>query len=198
MEAEPSTPRPTAEARGLELAGRTDPRRQHHVRGRAMADADARLAQPRDLLRIEMNAVGEPDAARHPAGFLEQVDRPQAVHLEAEALFVLGLAQVGVKLAIVALGQDARSRSSAPWRSRTANRARARREFARPASGRGTASAPVRCRRGSSLRPAPRCQAAGRRPFSDRFIEPRETVMRIPRRSASSTSMSTAFSRPSG
>ena len=70
-----------------------------------MADADARLAQPRDLPRVEMNAVGEPDAARHPAGFLEEVDRPQAIHLEAEALFVLGLAEMGVKLAVVALGQ---------------------------------------------------------------------------------------------
>ena len=70
-----------------------------------MADADPRLAEPGDLLSIEMNAVGEPGAARHPAGFLEEVDRPQAVHLEAEALLVLGLAEMGVKLAVVALSQ---------------------------------------------------------------------------------------------
>src|SRR5271154_5568669 len=70
-----------------------------------MADADASLAQPRDLTRVEMNAVGEPDATRHPAGFLKEIDWPQAIHLEAEPLFVLGLAQVGVKLAVVALGE---------------------------------------------------------------------------------------------
>jgi hypothetical protein len=34
--------------------------------------------------------------------------------------------------------------------------------------------------------------------FSERFIDPRETVMRMPKARASSTSMSTAFSSPSG
>ena len=76
-----------------------------------MADSDFRLAEPSDLVRVEMNAVREPDAARHPARFLEKIDRPQAIHLEAEPLFVLGLAEMRVKLAIVALGQAARLRS---------------------------------------------------------------------------------------
>ena len=47
----------------------------------------------------------EPDAARHPACLLEKIDRPQAIHLEAEPLFVLGLAEMGVELAVVALGK---------------------------------------------------------------------------------------------
>ena len=70
-----------------------------------MADADTRPSEPGDLLGVEMDAVREPDPARHPAGLLQKVDRPQAVHFEAEPLFVVGLAEVGVKLAVVALGQ---------------------------------------------------------------------------------------------
>ena len=69
----------------------------------AMADSDFRLAEPRDLLGIEMNAVREPDAARHPAGLLKKIDRPQAIHLEAELFFILGLAEMCVKLAVIAL-----------------------------------------------------------------------------------------------
>ena len=78
-----------------------------------MADADARAPEPPDLLRVEMDAVREPGALRHPAGLLEQIDRAQPIHFEAEALLVLGLAEMGVQLAIVALGERARSRSSA-------------------------------------------------------------------------------------
>ena len=70
-----------------------------------MADSDFRLAEPGDLLGVEMNAMREPDPARHPACLLEKIDRPQAIHFEAEALFILGLAEMRVKLAIVALGQ---------------------------------------------------------------------------------------------
>ena len=57
-----------------------------------MADADAGPAQPRDLVGIEMNAMREPDAARHPARLLQEIDRPQAIHLEAEPLLVVGFA----------------------------------------------------------------------------------------------------------
>ena len=70
-----------------------------------MADADAGLAEPRDLLRVEMDAMREPGALRHPARVLEQIDGAQAVHLQAEALLVRGLAEMGVELAIVALGE---------------------------------------------------------------------------------------------
>ncbi len=41
--------------------------------------------------------------------------------------------------------------------------------------------------------------SGGRPPsFADRFIEPRDTVIRMPRPSASSTAMSTAFIKPAG
>src|SRR6202162_819065 len=70
-----------------------------------MADADFRLAEPGDLLSIEMNAMRDPDAARHPACLLEKIDRPQAIHLKAEPFFILGLAEMRVELAVVALGQ---------------------------------------------------------------------------------------------
>ena len=76
-----------------------------------MADADFALPSRAISLGVEMDAVREPDAARHPACLLEKIDRPQAIHLEAERLFVLGLAEMGVKLAIVALGKLGRSRS---------------------------------------------------------------------------------------
>ena len=66
-----------------------------------MADADARPPEPADLLRIEMDAVREPGALRHPARLLEKVDRAHAIHFEAEPLLVLGLAEMGVQLAIV-------------------------------------------------------------------------------------------------
>src|SRR5271165_2423274 len=89
----------------LELACRANPRGEHHVRRRAMADADIRLAQPRDLVAVEMNAMREPDATRHPARLLQEIDRPQAIHPEAEPLLILGFAQVGMQLAIVALGK---------------------------------------------------------------------------------------------
>ena len=71
-----------------------------------MADADAGPAQPRDLLRVEMDTVGEPSALRHPADLFEQIDRPRAVNLQTETLFVRRLAQMGVQLAIVAFGED--------------------------------------------------------------------------------------------
>src|SRR5260370_39524196 len=89
-------------ALSLEFAGRTDAGGEHHVRGRAMADADTRASQPRDLFSVEMNAMREPDAARHPTGLLQKIDRPQAIHSKAEPLLVVRLAKVGVKLAIVA------------------------------------------------------------------------------------------------
>src|SRR5208337_5103014 len=92
-------------ARRLELAGAADARGQHHVRRRAVANADAGLAEPRDLLGVEMDAVRQPDPARHPARFLQKVDRPQAVAIEAELLLVVGLAEMRVQLAVVALGE---------------------------------------------------------------------------------------------
>ena len=73
-----------------------------------MADADARPPEPTDLFGVEMNAVREPCALRHPAGLLEQVDRAHFVHVEAEALLVLGFAEMRVQLAIVPFGEPRR------------------------------------------------------------------------------------------
>src|SRR4029077_8293317 len=83
--------------------GWADAGREHHVRRRAMADTNFRPAQPRDLVSIKMNAVREPDPARHPSCRFKKIDGLQTVHFEAEALFILGLAEMSVKLAVVTL-----------------------------------------------------------------------------------------------
>ena len=66
-----------------------------------MTHANAGAAEASDLLGAEMNAMGEPGARAHPAGFLEKIDRPHGIDVEAEALFVLGFAEMSMKLAIV-------------------------------------------------------------------------------------------------
>ena len=63
------------------------------------------MPRPSDLLCVEVNAVREPDAARHPARLLKQFDRPQAIHREAKLFFIFGFAKMRVELAVVALGK---------------------------------------------------------------------------------------------
>ena len=162
-----------------------------------MADSDAGAPEPADLLRAEMNAVREPRPLRHPAGLLQQIDRPHAIHLQAEALLVLRLAQMGVQLAVVALG-EARGLAHQPLVDRERRTGRERdRGFARPGPGSwnsfSTRSLSARMASSSCTTRIGR-QAA--MPSDRRFIEPRVTVMRIPSARASSTSMSTASSRP--
>ncbi len=155
-------------------------------------------AEPRDLLGVEMDAMREPRAPRHPARLLEQIDWPQAIHFQAEALLVLGLAEMRVQLAIVAL----RQRRAVAHQPLVDRERRARRErdanLRRRAWDHGTASTRARCPPGSRPRPAPTL-SGGRPPsFWLRFIEPRVTVMRMPISRAASTSMSTASSSPGG
>ena len=64
-----------------------------------------RGAEPADLLRVEMDAMRQPGAAGHPAGLLQQLDGPHAIHRQAEALLVLGFAEVGVQGTVENLGE---------------------------------------------------------------------------------------------
>ena len=105
FEAEPSTPSPDRRARQLKLARAADAGGEHHVGSGAMADADARRAEPPNLVVVEVDAVREPGATAHPAGLLQEIDRPHPVDVEAEPLLVGGFAEMRVKLAVVALGE---------------------------------------------------------------------------------------------
>ena len=145
-----------------------------------MADADARLAEPGDLLGIEMNAVREPGAARHPAGFLEEIDRPQAIHLETEALLVVGLAEMGVQLAVVALGQAARSRPSDRLVTENGEHGASATRICAPGFGSWN-SFSTRSLSARIVSSSCTTLSGGRPPsFCDRFIDPRVTVMRMP------------------
>ena len=62
-----------------------------------MRDAGARRAHPADLALVEMHAVREPDVVAQPAEVVEQLERAHAEALEAEALLVARLGQVGVQ-----------------------------------------------------------------------------------------------------
>ena len=73
-----------------------------------MADRDARLADTGDLLFVEMNAVRDPGAGRHPSRLLEQVDRPHAEGGDAVDVLFLRLHEVGVKPAVEAVGERGR------------------------------------------------------------------------------------------
>jgi hypothetical protein len=121
-------PEPERRAGRFEIAGRANPGSEHHVRGRAMADPDAGAPQASDFGGAEMDAVREPDALRHPARLLQEIDWAQAVGRQAEALLVLGLAEMGVELAVVALGegrairhQPLADRKGRAWRERDAD-----------------------------------------------------------------------------
>ena len=70
-----------------------------------MADADARRAEPRNLVFVEVNAVRQPRPLRQPAGLFEQIDRALAKYFQTETLLVMRLAEMRVQLAIVALGE---------------------------------------------------------------------------------------------
>ena len=198
FDAEPSTPRPIADPRRLELLDRADAHAERHVGGGAMADADARPAQPLDFARVEMNAVRDPGAGREPAGLFQKIDRTHAERRDA------------VRRPRRATGRDGsaagnRSARRAPpilpspaSARRAASRARAPRGSSRRGSDRDRASARARCPRGSSPNPARSRPAAGRRPSRKCPSIRASTVMRRPSFVASSTSMSTAFSRPGG
>ena len=162
-----------------------------------MADADAGAAEPPDLLRIEMDAVREPRALRHPAGLLEQIDRAQPIHFETEALLVLRLAQMSVQLAIVALGESG-AVAHQPLVDRERRTRRERDTDLR--AGFGIVEQLQHALAVLEDRVLVLHDASGGRPpsFWLRFIEPRVTVMRMPSSRAASTSMSTASSSPGG
>ncbi len=70
-----------------------------------MADGRSRLAEPPDLLRLEMDTVGKPGPRIQPAGLLEIIERPAAMHLFAEFVLVFCLRQMGMQADVQLLGQ---------------------------------------------------------------------------------------------
>ena len=89
----------------LQLPDPANARRQYHVGRRAMANAGTHLPQPRHLLVIEMDTVGQPGAIVQPADTLEIIQRALAKLLRAEGILVIGLGKMGVQSDIVAAGQ---------------------------------------------------------------------------------------------
>ena len=106
--------------------------------------------------RVEMDAVRDPGALRHPSRLLEQVDRPHAECRRQKRSSSWVSQRWVCKLAIVALGERAPSRSSAACGTANGEQGASAIRICAPGADRGTASARARCRRGSSPRPA-RC-----------------------------------------
>ena len=98
---------PHGRARRLQFARAALARGQHHVGGRAMADAHAMLAQPRHVAIREMDAMRQPGAGVEPAHILEIVERAHAEHRAAEGILVLGFGQMRVQAAVMLLRQFA-------------------------------------------------------------------------------------------
>ena len=163
-----------------------------------MTDADAGAAEPPDLLGAEMHAVREPGPRTHPAGLFEKIDRPHGIDVETETLFVLGLAEMGVELAIVQFGESARYRAINRRVTENGEQGASAMRISAPGLGSWN-SFSTRSLSARIVSSSCTTSSGGRPPsFFDRFIEPRVTVMRRPSRRASSTSMSTAFSSPGG
>ena len=62
-----------------------------------MGDARARGREEGDLVGREVDAVGEPDVGAEPAEAAQVLDGAAPVHVEAVALLVLRLREVGVQ-----------------------------------------------------------------------------------------------------
>ena len=135
----------------------------------------------RDLVVVEMDAVGEPDALVQPAALLEIVDRPAVEVRQAIVVLVARLGEMGVQPAVDASRRGAARLDHQPLRHGE-GRAGRERHLQHRALGRrrGSGRARARSRRGSCRRPARRVRAACRRPSPMRFIEPRVSVMRMP------------------
>ncbi|CRM78026.1 hypothetical protein [Pseudomonas sp. 22 E 5] len=70
-----------------------------------MANTGAGRAEAGDLVRVEVNAVGQPGARAKPADTVEVVHRAQAETLQAEVFFVEGFGQMRVQAHVEAVGQ---------------------------------------------------------------------------------------------
>ncbi len=155
---------PDRRARRLQLARLAEAGGEHGVGGRAMADAHAVPAQRLAFLAGEMDAVRQPGARAEPAHLLQQLagagsHRPPGRRRPRPSSRRDGCA-AGSRSARPAR----RSRASGAWSRRRASRAPAPPASSIRPSGRDSATARARCRRGSRPRPAPRCRAAGRHP----------------------------------
>src|SRR5208282_350203 len=92
-------------ARRLKLLGAALARREHHVRGRAVAYAHAGAPEATDLVIVEMDAVRDPRTVAHPADLLEVVDWSAGELLLAIGDLVAGFAKVSVHPAFVTRGE---------------------------------------------------------------------------------------------
>ncbi len=70
-----------------------------------MAYANTCLAEPLNLIIVEVNAVGKPYPIIHPAQLFHIINWPAAKMLKAVIIFIMGLAEVGMAGAIVAMGE---------------------------------------------------------------------------------------------
>ncbi|MNS83044.1 hypothetical protein D3C72_1168140 [compost metagenome] len=87
-----------------ELHGAADAAAQSHVRAGAVGDARPGAAEQRHLGVVEVDAVGEPHVRAQPVQVLEQLQGAHAEGLQAEALLVERLGEVGVQAQAVGAG----------------------------------------------------------------------------------------------
>ena len=162
---EPSQPSPTGDPAARRSATGSDaPSADHHVRARAVRDADAGAPEPRDLGRVGIDAVRDPAAIGHPPDRLEVVDRAPAELLGREAILVGVLGEVRVQPHVEPLGQlggaDHQLAGHAERRARRERDPHHRAVGAVVVQPRPDA----RSRRGSRRRPARPSRAAAHRP----------------------------------
>ena len=91
-----------------QVDGRTKTRGEHHVGARTVANARTGPSQSFDLLRGEMDAMGEPDPVGEPTRGFEIVERAAPEPPFAERVLVLGLPEMGMKTNPLVLGEPRR------------------------------------------------------------------------------------------
>ena len=107
-------------------------------------------AEPADLLGVEMNAVGEP-GPRSTSSRSPPADRPAARRTSPGRTAPRPPSRRdGCEAGSRSARRAARFRSSVAWSTENGEHGASATRIRRRASGRGTASAPARCRRGSS------------------------------------------------
>ena len=90
-------PEPHRRTGRLQIQGRADAGGEPHIGDRTVAHPGARRPQPRNLVRIEVDAVRQPGAIAKPAHLLQIIDGTQAKARKAERLLIQRLRQMGVQ-----------------------------------------------------------------------------------------------------
>ena len=195
---DPSTPRPTCTPAARRSTDRSDARREDQVAARAVGDADAGRAEPRDLVGVRHHAVGDPRAVGAPAGAFEVLHRPAAERRERE-LVVLGvLGEVGVQAHVESLGELGRAHHQLLGDGE--RRARRERDAHHRAVRRDRGSAATAASLSARIVSSSCTTLSGGRPpsFSDSDIEPRVGWKRMPRSRAAAISAPSRSPAPRG